>query len=38
MTDPYYWLYWLLTFLAVVAVLMVGCAIEEWFQWKRDGK
>jgi len=31
-----FWLQWLEAFLIVVAVLMIGSAIHEYIQWRRD--
>lgn len=29
------WLHWIAAFLIVVAILMVGVGIQEWWEWRR---
>jgi uncharacterized membrane protein YhaH (DUF805 family) len=31
-----YWLYWILAFAVVVAILAIGAAVQEWWLWRRD--
>ena len=31
-------LHWLAAFLIVIAALMVGVAIQEWWQWRKSGE
>jgi hypothetical protein len=28
---------WLLSYLIVIALLMVGAAIQEWWEWRKGG-
>ena len=36
MTFPLWFVYWVLAFLAVIALLSVGAAIQEWRLWRRE--
>lgn len=33
-----YWLYWIASFLIVVAILSIGAFIQEWWTWRRETK
>jgi hypothetical protein len=35
-TDRWFWLYWIVAFLGVCALLMIAAAIQEWLIWRRD--
>jgi hypothetical protein len=31
----HYWLYWVVTFLGVVALLALASALQEWWEWRK---
>jgi hypothetical protein len=33
-----HWLYWAQALLIVIALLMIGVAIQEYLLWKKEGK
>lgn len=36
MSDGRYWLYFVVAFLGVIAVLTVAAGLQEWWQWRKE--